>query len=416
MALCIALGVLASVGVRPAWSQVTTATFYGIVQDASGAVVPGVDVTLTHEGTSTQTVKTTDENGEFTFDFLRIGSYSLRIEAPGFKAFSSAGIELAAAQRVRQTYTLEVGDVTETIEVAGEIQQLNTVAAEQRESLSSREVTELPMAQRSFQNVLTLGTGIQTTADGGVRMNGLGRSGLKITVDGTDASSNPENPGTALKNNFNYIHVMSIEAIQEVQTTKGVTPAEYGHQLSGNVNLIAKSGTNQWHGTFFETFKAENLNAADRRLRVKPPFTFNQFGGSVGGPIRKDRNFIFGTYEGYRESSFAILQGDVPTQKLRDEAIAVDSGRFLGSGAESKKDNHAVIKSDNRIGSSGNLALTYVRGRPYQITLNGRTQIGNTREFFGEQERVTASYTTGGAAWTSESRFGYNYNNSERTD
>ena len=98
MALCIALGVLASVGVRLAWSQVTTATFYGIVQDASGAVVPGVDVTLTHEGTSTQTVKTTDENGEFTFDFLRIGSYSLRIEAPGFKAFSSAGIELAAAQ------------------------------------------------------------------------------------------------------------------------------------------------------------------------------------------------------------------------------------------------------------------------------------------------------------------------------
>ncbi len=419
-------------------AQVTTATFYGIVNDPAGAVVPGAAVTLTHEATGTATAKTTDAAGEFAFDFLRVGGFALRIEASGFKTYTSRGIELAASQKVRRSFVLEIGAVTESVEVKGETPLLNTVAAEQRESLGRREIAELPMSQRSFQNILSIGTGITTSADGGVRMNGLGRSGLKVTVDGTDASSNPENPGTSLKNNFNYIHVMSIEAIQEVQTTKGVTAAEYGQQMSGNVNLIAKSGTNQWHGTLFENFKAENLNASDRLLRRKPPFTFNQFGGSVGGPIQQNKVFIFGTYEGYRESSFATLQGDVPTLKLRDEAIravpaykifldtlylpnqphapTADTGRFLGAAAETRRDNHAVVKGDIRVGNSGILAVTYTRGRPYRLTPVGRTQIGNTQDFRGWQERGTITHIMGGAQWSSETRFGYNFNDSERVD
>jgi len=113
-----------------------------------------------------------------------------------------------------------------------------------------------------------------------------------------------------------------MEAIEEVETTKGVTPAEYGQQLSGNVNITSKSGTNSWHGTLFENFRGEALNATDRFLQQRPGFTFNQFGGSSGGPIKKDRIFIFGTYEGYRQKSFSIVQGDVPTPKLRADAIA----------------------------------------------------------------------------------------------
>jgi outer membrane receptor protein involved in Fe transport len=121
---------------------------------------------------------------------------------------------------------------------------------------------------------------------------------------------------------FNYINVLSIEAVQEVQTVKGVSSAEYGNQLRGNVNLITKSGTNQLHGSLFESFRAEDLNAKERRLATGAPFTFNQFGGSLGGPIRRDKILLFGTYEGYHESAFAIVQGDVPTVKLRNEAIA----------------------------------------------------------------------------------------------
>ena len=101
------------------WSQVTTATFYGIVTDSSGAVVPGATVTLTHEGTATVNTKTTDAAGEFAFDFLRIGSYTLRIEGRGFKKLESKGIDLASAQVVRQTFALEVGSLTETVMVEG---------------------------------------------------------------------------------------------------------------------------------------------------------------------------------------------------------------------------------------------------------------------------------------------------------
>ncbi len=425
-------------------AQVTTATFFGIVNDPTGAAIPGATVTLTHTDTRTSATKTTDSSGEFAFDFLRVGSYTLRIESQGFRAYQSTGILLAAGQMVRRTFGLQLGALAETVEVVGETPQLNTVAAEQRETLSTQQVTQLPLPQRSFEHLLNVAAGVQvaynSSGEGGIRVNGLGKSGVKITVDGTDASSNPETPGTSMKQNFNVIHTMSIEAIQEVQVAKGVTPAEYGHQLSGNINVISKSGTNEWHGTVFENFRAEDLNATDRRLGRKTPFTFNQFGGSVGGPIRHSRVFIFGTYEGYREASFGLIQGDVPTQKVRQEAIQAvpiykmfldtlylpnqpyapdaDTARYLGAGTqpEARRDNHAVVKGDVRPTNTSTLALTYVRSRPYRVSSQGRTQIGNYREWQGWSERGTASFVTAGAAWTSETRFGYNFNDVERVD
>lgn len=300
------------------------------------------------------------------------------------------------------------------------------MAAEQRESIPTREITELPFSRRNFSNILSLGTGITKGDIGGVRMNGLGRSGVKITVDGTDATSNSENPGTSMYQAFNYIDTVSIESIQEVQTTKGVVPAEYAMQLSGNVNIITRSGTNNWHGSLFENFQAENLNARNQFLTTKPPLTFNQFGGSIGGPIRRDRLFIFGTYEGYRETTSQVVAGDVPTAQMRQEMIAavpvykifLDSlplpnqlhdptgigGRFIGAGTSSAHDNHGVVKGDWRLSSTSLIALTYVRSRPYRIT--PRVSHINSRDWQGVQERGTASYTTFGSNWSSETRFG----------
>jgi hypothetical protein len=422
----------------PAVCQVTTATFYGVVADSTGAVIPGAQVTFHHEATGADITKTTDSTGEFQFDFLRVGSYTLTIQAQGFKRFESTGIELNASQRVRQNFALEVGTVTDTVEVSGQSSLVNTVAPDQRESLDRRQLEQLPLSRRSFQNILSLGTGIDTSGNGGVRLNGLGRSGVKITVDGTDASSNPENPGTSMYQSFNYIHVMSIEAIQEVQTTKGVTSAEYGHQLSGNVNLISRSGTNSFHGSLFEAFRAEDLNAKERRLATRAPFTYNQFGGSLGGPVKRDRIFFFGTYEGYQESSFAIVQGDVPTPRLREDAIRAqpgykifldtlylpnqpyaadaDSARYIGAASQRRHENHATVKGDIRLTNISQLSLTYSRGRPYRLSPEGRTQAINTRTWTGISERGQATFFTGGASWSSESRFGFNLNDITRLD
>ncbi len=431
----VVVGCLILAAVAP--GQETTATFFGVVTDPTGAAIPGAAVTFQHRATGGVATKNSDWTGEFQFDFLRVGTYTLTIQAPGFKRFESSGLELGAAQRVRQTFVLEVGSVTEIVEVTGQTPLVNTVSAEQRESLSSRQLLELPVARRSFHNLLTLGTGIDTAGNGGVRMNGIGRAGLKVTVDGTDATSNAESPGTSMYQAFNYIHVMSVEAIQEVEVSKGVTSAEYGQQLSGNVNLISKSGTNNWHGSLFENFRAENLNATPRRLGRKEPANFNQFGGSLGGPIQRDKIFIFGTYEGYRERTSQILEGDVPTASLRQEAIRAvpgyktvldtyylpnlpstnpDTARFRGVAPQSRDDNHGVVKGDIRLSSVRSLALTYTRGRPNRLSPEGRVQIPNSRRWNGLQERGTASFLTGGASWNAETRFGYNFNDIIRVD
>lgn len=430
----------------PIYCQVTTATFYGIVTDSSGAVVPGASITFLNEGTASSQRKVTGSSGEFAFDLLRVGAYSIRIEAQGFKAFSITGLQLAAAQHVRRTFALEVGAVTETVNVDSSTPLVNTVSAEQRESVDGKVVAEVPLSRRNYTNLLSVGTGVTVSnagsapghgnRDGGVRLNGLGRSATTFTVDGTDANGNAEGRGGALFTNFNYIDTMSIEAVQEVQVVKGIIPAEYGQALSGNVNLISKSGTNVLHGSLFENFQSENLNARNPFLTYRAPMTFNQFGGSIGGPVKRDRVFFFGTYEGYREASSSLVAGNVATARFRQELITrqpqyktaldatplptephaatADIGFYQAARPAKARDNHAVIKGDIRVNATSNLALTYTRGRPYRD--EPMIYVSNNTEFFGWQERGTASFVTGGPSWTSESRFGYNAQDLETFD
>jgi len=424
---CVIIGLGA-----PAIAQVTTATFYGIVTDTTGAGVPGAAVTLTDANTGAVTRKTTDPAGETAFDFLHVGVYTLQIEAKGFKTYVSTGLTFGAGQSVRRSFALEVGALTESVNVTSEIVEINTVDAQQRQSFSRQEAMELPIARRNFSNLLGIGTGVSALSSG-VRLNGLGANGTRVTVDGTNATGNSEAAYISMFQAFNYIDTLSVEAIQEVQVTKGVAPAEYGQQLSGTVNLITNSGTNTWHGSLFENFQAENLNARGQFLLTKPPVTFNQFGGSVGGPIRRDRLFIFGAYEGYRERSSGFVSGDVPTAKLRAQMLAAvptfrtilnifplptlpvsataDSGRFEGVGSIKAWDNHAVVKADVRITDRTSAAFTYTRGRPYRYVASFTS---NAQDWQGYQERGTANFTTSGAGWTSETRFGYNFNEVDR--
>jgi outer membrane receptor for Fe3+-dicitrate len=144
-------------------------------------------------------------------------------------------------------------------------------------------------------------------------MNGVGRAGTGVSVDGTDAKGNLESRGAANFNGANYIDTLSSESISEVNVVKGVLPAEYGSVLGGQVNVMTRSGTNEWHGSLFENYQSASLNARDPFLDSKPPFVYNQFGGSLGGPILRNRVFIFGAYEGYRESRFRRVESNVPT-------------------------------------------------------------------------------------------------------
>ncbi len=432
--------------VPAAAAQVTTATFYGIANDPTGAVIPGATVTLTHEGTRATASRTTDARGEFAFDFLRVGSYLLRIEARGFRSYESKGIELAAGQTVRQTFVLQVGAVTESVMVEGSAPLVSTAASEQLQTFESLKVTELPLGRRNVTSVLRLSTGVDIGASRAPRLNGVGASGSGISVDGTDANPQPEQRGMSMYGSRNYIDIMSIDAVEEVQLVRGILPAEYGGVVGGQVNLLAKSGSNAWHGTAFENYQSHVLNARNpfvARNVPKPREVFNQFGGSLGGPIKRDKIFVFGTYEGYRESVTRRQAGTVPSLSFRQEIQAArpvpetkilldaipqptlpfirgdgtphpDIGRFETLRNVPSRENHVVAKGDIRLGAYGNFSATYTRMRPFGLTL--RDIPANDRTFEYVQDRTTFSFTTGRANWTSETRFGYNANDMERLD
>jgi hypothetical protein len=418
-------------------AQVTTATLVGLVRDSSGGAVPGASVIATHEGTGVPREATTDERGEFVLSALPSGPYSIRISLTGFKTYTNQGIQLGSGQTVRQTFSLELGTVEESVTVAGEAPLIETATSSQASTLGSQEVRELPVNRRNVSNLLSLAPGVNMD-EGDVQMSGVAGGGTGITVDGTEANSSPEERSMNQYGSQNQISIMSIDSIAEVQIIKGVLPAEYGGVAGGQVNMISRSGTNTFHGSAFYNLQNERFNARNFfSTTAKPVGTFNQYGGTLGGPVLRNKLFFFTTYEGYHEDRQVILTGSVPYQSVRDAllrslpfpetAINLDTlplptepivssagvvdpnrGTYRGVHTQFRKENHVVAKGDLAVFNGANLATTYTRLRPYAVT--PRINIGgsNDRYFPSEQDRIASQFVMAHGAWVSESRFGWN--------
>ena len=423
------------IGSIPSHAQVTTATVYGVVQDPTGAVLPGATVVATNQGTNLSRESVTDERGEFAILALPAGAYTLKIELPGFKTYLNQGLQLGAGQTVRQTFSLAIGQLSENITVAESAPLVETASAAQQESIGRQEVTELPLARRNLLGLMTLTPGATENSTGiagggNIRLNGVAEGGTAITVDGTDAVSNSETRGTGTYGGQNQISVMSIEAVAEVQVIKGILPAEYGGAAGGQVNMLSRSGTNTFHGSAFENYQSQAFSARDPFLpgsAVKPKIRFNQFGGSIGGPIVRNRVMFFTAYEGYREAAGMSLQGNVPVQQTRDRILAalpmpetkialdqlplptepIDTtiGRYRASKDRERRDNHVTAKGDVLVWN-GNLSVTYTRMRPY--TKMPSIYVANNQKFQNTQDRIATQYVLSRGSWVSESRFGWN--------
>src|SRR5262245_5090024 len=303
----------------PLHAQVTTGTLVGQLRDGTGAVIPGATVVATHEGTGVSREAVTDANGEFVLSALPSGAYTVRIELTGFKSLQNKGIELGAGQTVRQTFVAELGALSETVTVSGQSPLVDTSASLQADRLGSQEVRELPVSRRNLTNLMSLTPGVSTSGAGDVQMNGVAAGGTGLTVDGTEANSNPEARSLAQYGGQNQISVMSLDSIAEVQIVKGVLPAEYGGVAGGQVNVISRSGSNSFHGSAFYAGQNEKFNARPFFAPAKPVGTFNQYGGTLGGPVIHNKAFFFGTYEGYHEEVQVNLDQVVPYQATRDE-------------------------------------------------------------------------------------------------
>ncbi|MFN7923431.1 MAG: TonB-dependent receptor [Bryobacteraceae bacterium] len=313
-------------------AQTTSTEVLGTVADSSGAVVPGAKVTLLRTQTGERRVATSDPSGNYSFPLIEIGDYTVTVEMQGFKSQTKTGVHVEYQQKARVNVQLEVGAATETVEVVATGVELKTDDASLGSTIDQKRVVELPIVNRNFASLVVLTPGVQFGTRMGlsplstagsffpgatqVSANGQRDANQRVTLDGVIASE-------PLVNTV-YFNP-SIDAIEEVKVHTGSYSAEYGMNNGANVQVALKSGTNQFHGAFFEFLRNDAADAKDyflnfqipagQPLQTKNRLRRNQFGAWLAGPVRlpgyngKDRTFWSFNFEGTRQTDESIRQG-----------------------------------------------------------------------------------------------------------
>lgn len=305
-------------------AQFTTASLTGTVHDSSAALLPEARVTVRNMDTGfTQTVNT-DASGSFLFPRLPVGNYELRLEKGGFSTYVQSGIQLTVNQVANQTVTIQLGQVNEQVTVQGDAELVVTKTATNGQLISQKSVIELPLNGRGAQTLVFLAaetvnlTGRYCGVDchGGVYpgeqtagVNGAGSSQVNYQLDATD-------------HNDSYISMNlpfpNPDALQEFNLQSSDFTAEYGNAGGGVVNIITKSGTNDYHGSWFHFLRNGAVNARNFFAPAPDGLKRNQFGGTFGGPVVRNKLFFFGTYQGTRASRApAGRVGFVPAEAER---------------------------------------------------------------------------------------------------
>lgn len=313
-----ALSWVACAAVAGLLAQVEMGRITGTVVDSTGAVIPGAEVRLVHLQTNREFVAVTNDRGRYFSVPIPIGSYRVEAELPGFKRTVRSGIRLEIQQTVTVDLTLQVGEVTDQVEVVGTAPLLNTTEAAQGQVIDNQQMVDLPLNGRDYVQLALLSAG--TTVPLG-RFGGFSSSGQRTTqnnymIDGIDNNSLQ----IAGQSRTAEVVKPSVDAVQEFKVNTNTYSAEFGRATGGVLNLTIKSGTNEFHGTLFEFHRNEALDAKnffDRPDQPKPPFKRNQFGFSLGGPIVRDKTFFFGDWEGTRIRESATIVSTIPTRKMR---------------------------------------------------------------------------------------------------
>ena len=302
----------------------TTATLSGSVVDSSGGLLPGVQITIRQLTTGFTRSTTTGADGRFVIAGISAGPYELRAEVAGFRPALRADIVVTVGEAATlPPIPLEVGGVQEAVTVTSAMSRVNTQTSELSYLVSEQAVATLPLNGRNYTDLTLLQPGViaYPSRDGGsVVAHGLGMS-----INGQDYRSNVYLLDGTLLNDFTNGPAgsaagttLGIESIQEFRVEANAYPAEFGRNFGGQVNVITKSGSNAVRGSAYEYFRNDALDAANYfDVTGKPDFTRNQFGGAVGGPLRKDRLFYFVGYEALRENLGKTISSFVPDDNAR---------------------------------------------------------------------------------------------------
>ncbi len=297
--IVLRLAIILSILIVPLYAQYTTATLSGVVRDPSGAVVPDADITVVNTETGLSQTTRSNSAGAYLFPRLPVGSYELRVRKPAFMTYVQSGITLTVNQEATQDVVLRVGEVTESVTVVSEAEAINTRTATAEENIGRREVVTLPLEGRRPERLIYLAAGsvdlgrnsCRICGHGGVYpgeetagVNGAGISEVNFQMD-------------AISHNDTYLNASlpfpNPDAIQEFTLQSTQFTAEYGTGSGGQVNIVTKSGTNEIHGSLFEFLRNGDLNSREFFAAENDGLKRNQFGGSVGGPIVKNKLFYF---------------------------------------------------------------------------------------------------------------------------
>src|SRR5712691_6630196 len=319
-----AIILLIALGTCLIFAQSSTATISGVVRDTSGALVPGVSINIKHVDTGLTREAVSSESGGYNVPLLPVGPYELATTMPGFKQNVRRGINLVVGQQAIVDLTLEVGGAAELVTVTEEAPLVNTTLSSTSGLITEQQVKDLPLNGRSFDRLLELNAGVVNNSSnmgGGGGFPAFSVAGHRqetnrFLINGVDwvggnATHQFITPSGASS------QLLGVEAVREYNILEHTYGAEYGKRAGGQVSIVTSSGTNQWHGDVFEYLRNSALDAKNFFELTKGPFKRNQFGGALGGPLKKDKLFVFGNYEGFRQRLAQSNRAIVPDPQSR---------------------------------------------------------------------------------------------------
>lgn len=352
--------------VVPAMAQLSTASLSGTVTDPTGAVIPNAKITLTQTDTNFVRQSSSKADGTYHEEFLPVGPYKVTATAAGFKTLERSGIVLSVMQSASLNLTLELGGSSETISVTADVPLVNLSSAALGSSVSNEQIDNLPLINRDVYQLLNLTPGVQSNS----QANNLGFVENHVYINGStddftgqvsyylDGGLNM----TGLRNSGNATPNPDATSQYDVQTNN--FSAQLGRYAAAVVSVVTKSGTNQFHGSTYEFYRERNFNAVGFNSQTKAPYVQNRFGGTFGGPIRRNKDFFFGSYGGYRFRTSSQFVSTVPS-------LAQMQGNFSENTPTIANDPYAA--NPNATGSKAcSQAPTTADGKAFQFYVCNR--------------------------------------------
>ena len=309
------------------WSQAVSGTILGTIKDPSGAVVGNTQVRIANDNTGLVRTVPTDAAGNYLVPFLPPGIYTVAAEAAGFKKAAFTNVVVQVDQKARVDFSLEVGAVTETVNVEAAVPLVSSDTSELGAVVSENQIKELPLNGRDFVHLTRTIPGVLRGIPGS-NIDGAGSLAWRMSASFAANGNRTRDNNFLLDgvdNNETWLNSVvifpSVDALQEFKVQTSTYSAEFGRSSGGVVNIQIKSGTNNLHGSAFEFLRNDRLDANDlfnnKFARAKPPFRQNQFGATLGGPIRRDRTFFFMDYQGWRRREAQTYLSNVPSAAMR---------------------------------------------------------------------------------------------------